>query len=192
MNWTLFSWKTSLQNLDLTTDVCFFGDSITRGGKFQNYFLQKKIVNLGITGDTISGMRERTDMVASVKPKKVFVMAGINDLFLRKTPEMCIDEFKAMYEKLRKSVPDAEIIIQSVLPLNLQKYNKKFDRQKIVIYNKLLSELSDEYSVVFVDLYSEYAKDDNLPEELTVDGVHLYPDSYERWVKKIENLVQRL
>lgn len=45
-NWTLLSWKTSLKNLEINSDIVFFGDSITRGSNFHKKFTNKKIVNL--------------------------------------------------------------------------------------------------------------------------------------------------
>ncbi len=188
-NWTLFSWKSSLINLNLTTDVCFFGDSITRGAKFQDYFKDKRICNLGITGDTISGMTGRTDMVASVHPKKVFVMAGINDLISGKNPEQCVENYRFLLQGLQKDVPEAEIYVQSVLPINPEKYGKKIDLLRIVRFNDMLSAMSNECNVVFIDVYSEYEKNDKMPEELTVDGIHLRENAYEYWAKKIDSLV---
>lgn len=70
--------------------VCF-GDSLTAGygvttKERWSYLLQKKlnceILNLGINGETTSGMLSRSyDDVILNKPTHVIIMAGTNDLF---------------------------------------------------------------------------------------------------------------
>lgn len=73
-HWALFSWNSCLKNLNIHADIAFFGDSLTRGGDFQNYFKDLKTVNLGFSGDTLRGMSDRIDMLKSVMPKKIFFM----------------------------------------------------------------------------------------------------------------------
>ena len=80
INYTLISWESSLAQLDYDADIVFLGDSITQMGNFQSYFIDKRIINLGISGDSLCGMTSRVNMISNVKAEKVFLMAGI--LFL--------------------------------------------------------------------------------------------------------------
>ena len=72
-------------------DMILFGDSLTFGFgvpkknswayKLQEQFSNITILNKGINGDTTSSMLTRFYKdVTSKKPKKVFIMAGTNDL----------------------------------------------------------------------------------------------------------------
>ena len=53
-NHALLAWENCLEKLDYDADVVFFGDSITYQSDFQHPGL--KIVNLGYSGDTLSGI----------------------------------------------------------------------------------------------------------------------------------------
>jgi len=71
--------------------VCFFGDSITHGGRFHryvsDYYLTRfptrtvRFVNAGVSGDSAGGAMGRLDEdVLSKKPTSVAVMFGMNDV----------------------------------------------------------------------------------------------------------------
>lgn len=71
--------------------VCFLGDSITNGGRYQgviyNYYLTRfpgrtiRIVNAGRSGDTASGALGRLkEDVIDKKPTSVVIMFGMNDV----------------------------------------------------------------------------------------------------------------
>lgn len=64
-------------------DVVFYGNSITCGSSFQDYFPEVSICNLGYPGDNLDGLTSRSYMIATVKPEKVFVMGGINGHLLK-------------------------------------------------------------------------------------------------------------
>jgi lysophospholipase L1-like esterase len=55
-------------------------DSITAFAQWDNIFPGKAIANRGIPGDTIDGIFARLGAVVQMSPRKVFIMAGINDL----------------------------------------------------------------------------------------------------------------
>lgn len=185
-NWTLFSWKSFLSKLDLKVDVCFFGDSITRGGNFHKFFKNKKVCNLGISGDGLVGMNGRVDMIASVCPEYVFVMAGINDICSRRKPEKCIALYRLLIEKIRDQLPDTRIFVQSILPINTRMRKSLVKNDAIAYYNGLLVTMCDELNIEYVDLYSVYALNGELPEEYTVDGLHIKEEFYCLWYDKIK------
>lgn len=71
--------------------VCFFGDSITHGGRYHSYiydyyltrFPERMIhfVNAGVSGDSAGGAQSRlVEDVASKKPTSVSLMFGMNDV----------------------------------------------------------------------------------------------------------------
>lgn len=71
--------------------VCFFGDSITHGGRYHryiyDYYLTRfpdrtiRFFNAGVSGDTAGGCQGRlTDDVTDHKPTSVTIMFGMNDV----------------------------------------------------------------------------------------------------------------
>lgn len=62
--------------------IVFLGDSITEKIDWKELFSKNNILNRGIGSDTISGLINRTDSIVKLKPSKVFLMIGINDIAL--------------------------------------------------------------------------------------------------------------
>ena len=115
---TVESWNSCLDKLDIDADVVFFGDSITMRYDFQSAFPDKSVVNLGLSADSILDMNNRVYMLETVKPEKIFLMAGVNSL----KNEMMIGKYFSQYVSLvndiRATVPQAELYIISVLPVS--------------------------------------------------------------------------
>lgn len=188
--WARFGWTNTIEKLHTEFDIAFFGNSITRGSDFQLAFPDKKIINLGYSGDNISGMQKRISMIQKSKAKKVFIMAGTNDL-----AHMDIDEYKERYIELisaiQDSIPGIDIVIESVLPTNTKAGGGKYaPNSKVQKANKVAEGIAKKFNCRYIDLYSLYVDENNeLPRELTKDGVHLYPNCYDRWAEKIKCLV---
>ncbi len=190
VNWTLLSWKSSLEKLDYKADIAFFGDSLTRGGDFQNRFNEFKIVNLGLSGDTITGMNGRIEMLKSVSPKKVFIMGGINGM-TSANMKQSIAQYGSMLKSIKEAVPNVELIVQSVLPISKQKEDAFRDNRCIINFNQQLKNLSQESGAAYIDLHSLFYKDGELLPELTVDGIHINSNGYDIWFENIEEYVYK-
>ena len=120
INWTAFSWDSCLKKLEYKADVVFFGDSIVRGGDFHKAFPDKKIVNLGCSGDTLSGMSNRISMIEAVSPEKIFFLGGINGLTDYNLAN-CVKKYTALLEQMKKTNPNAKIHVHSLLPIAKEK-----------------------------------------------------------------------
>lgn len=187
--WARMGWTNSIKNLHTEFDIAFFGNSITRGSDFQMAFPDKTIINLGYSGDNILGMIRRVPMIQASNAKKVFIMAGTNDLV-----HINLDEYKTRYsnllESIQNSIPDIQIYIESVLPSNHELAKKSADNSKIRKANDIAKLLAEQHNCQFIDLYSIYANEnDELPKEMTPDGVHLYSQYYEKWAEEIKPFV---
>src|SRR6478735_10221234 len=58
----------------------FLGNSITERGAWGELLSGQPIMNRGIGGDNTFGVLARLEGVAKAKPKKIFLLIGINDL----------------------------------------------------------------------------------------------------------------
>ena len=180
------SWNSCIRKLNIKADIVFFGNSITEGGEFQDFFPDKKVVVLGYIGEDTKGMLRRVEAITSVNPKKIFLMAGINGLKKQK-----LEDFSKWYELLVDSIqvtnPQAKIYIQSILPIT--KESTFCDNNKINEANMLLKELSRSKNIVFIDLHSKFNVNNSLKEELTFDGVHIKKEAYLIWVQEIRKYI---
>ncbi len=188
--WCIRGWTNTLNKLDYDADVVFFGNSITCGGDFQNHFPNVKTCNLGYPGDNIDGMMLRIEQIKAVSPEKVFVMAGINGLSLQ-TEAVFESKYQIMVDSIKIAVPDAEIYLQSILPINHRMRDKTKGRKDIIKNaNSIIKAIAQRSDCVYVDLWSLYEKDGEMPNELTRDGVHLFPKAYDRWMEAIRKYIE--
>lgn len=187
-NWAVFSWNNTMEKLSYTADIVFFGDSLIRGSDFRERFKDKKIVNLGYSGDTLSGMIERIPMVKAVSPKQVFLLGGINGL-TNMNIDRCADKYAQLLDCLSEALPETKIYVHSVLPLSKEKERSICLNESIVKFNQKIEKISRERQIPFIDLYSLYVLDGKMNPELTKDGIHLLPESYDIWGNAIDKYI---
>ncbi|HUX93953.1 MAG TPA: GDSL-type esterase/lipase family protein, partial [Ignavibacteriaceae bacterium] len=60
--------------------IVFIGDSIINGCEWSELIQNSNIKNRGIISDTTEGILNRIDKTLEAKPKKIFIMIGVNDL----------------------------------------------------------------------------------------------------------------
>ena len=188
----LRGWTNSLESLHDTVDVVFFGNSITYGGSFDQVFLDMKVCNLGYPSDDLAGMRKRIPQVVALHPRKIFIMAGTNNLS-RYEHDSFEQQYKELIKEIKQQLPDASIFVQSILPYNSNICKTKFkvDRKQATIEaNRVIKNVADGEGLKFVDLYSLYADyDGQMNISLTPDGVHLRSEAYKIWYKEIKQYI---
>lgn len=187
--WCIQGWTNTLKKLGYDADVVFFGNSITSGGNFQNYFPDKKTCNLGYPGDGMVGMALRVGQVKAVNPEKVFVMTGINGSRGRDN-EVFESQYQRMVDTLRKVVPNAEVYLQSILPVNYGKTKAYANIEEIKSANEIIKKIAQRSNCIYVDLWTLYQNEGEMPQELTRDGVHLFPEAYDRWMEEIRKYIE--
>ncbi|NEP00244.1 MAG: G-D-S-L family lipolytic protein [Symploca sp. SIO2E9] len=187
--------KTHFESLPPTDSaIIFLGDSLTDGCEWSELFPGKIIKNRGISGDRTDGVLNRIDEIVRAKPRKILIMVGINDLVQGKNLVTVINNYKLILEKFQYQLPDTEVVIQSVLPINSPRAWEtkqiKFNNSKVIAMNTKLQGLAEEFSFEYIDLFSSFVDADNqLDLRYTLDGVHLNGEGYLHWQKNIEKNV---
>lgn len=166
--------------------VVFLGNSITEVGRWSELLPADKAVNRGISGDNSWGVVNRLDQVLAVKPRKIFLMIGVNDI-KRGTPIPCIvANYERIITKVKAQSPKTTLYLQSVLPVTesiLASIYAKINNQTIRTLNEQLQVLAVKYQLTYVDLHNEVFREENgqLKRELTTDGLHLKHAAYLLW-----------
>ncbi len=164
-------------------DVLFYGDSLTAGGNFGEFFPGLRVVNLGINGATIGDLTGWVPRVSANHPDKIFVMAGGNDLDADNV-EQCAELFRGLLDALREACPDAEIFVESMLPADKAIASRANRPNRVVRdFNARLEALAEEYGMPFLDIYPAYEVRGGLNGELTEDGIHLKADAFGPWAE---------
>ncbi|HEY9673036.1 MAG TPA: GDSL-type esterase/lipase family protein [Waterburya sp.] len=182
--------KTHFETLPKSeSDVVFLGDSITDCCEWQELFRGVSIKNRGISGDTTNGILNRLDEVVQAKPKKVFIMIGINDINQGKTVSDIFQNYWTILKYFKEKTPLTKVFVQSLLPVNNQLFPNYQTNHKVIQLNTKIKELAQEWSFQYVDLFSAFSdkdKDNGLNPHYTTDGIHLNGRGYLVWKGMIE------
>ncbi len=173
-------------------DIVFLGNSITQqGGDWSAKFARDDIKNRGIGGDVTDGVLARLAEIYHAKPKAVFLMIGINDIYNWHnkwgipSPEYVGKNILKIADEIHRKSPKTKIYIQTVLPTDLEPV-----KEAIIIVNDIIKshEATGHYQVI--DLYSAFVSPNGLIKpELTKDGIHLTLEGYELWVESLEEIM---
>lgn len=139
-------------------------------------------VGIGVGGITTDAFIEVTGQssnltiaqtMAAIGPKRMLVMMGTNDV-----SNMSVDEFITAYEaslaELRKSAPDAAIVVAAIPPVAQWKDSEMLNASSVRQFNEALLAMCEEAGYPYLNAYEALAGDDGyLPEAFTDDGYHL-------------------
>ena len=175
-------------------DIIFLGDSLTEEGQWSELLENPNIKNRGIGGDTTDLILNRLDTILASQAQKVFLMVGINDLLgigkAVKTIEQIILVYSAILTEFQNKLPNTEVFIQSVLPVNNKTTRYWQDNNNILQLNLHLKNLAKEFCYQYIDVYSHLSDSHHkLDICYTEDGLHLNGRGYLKWKKAVEEYV---
>lgn len=170
--------------------VVLLGDSLTARFPMEKLPAGVRIVNRGIGGDKVGGWKfygllDRLDCsVEALKPSKLFLMIGVNDIVSANTPE---DEMtsgmRTLLTRLKETVPADRIYVQSVLPVR-DKFAEK--NAKIDAFNVVLQREAETAGVHFLNLHPLFEDTEGkLSDQVTSDGIHLRDPGYDIWAEQL-------
>ena len=119
-------------------------------------------------------------------------MLGINELGHR-NDQGYQDEFRALIEQVQLLLPDAQIYIQSIIPVNAEvclrtKQPAYITNEQIAIYNELLREVALEKEVYYLEVQEAMVDESGqLPADASADGIHFRKDGYSTWYEYLKN-----
>ncbi len=179
-------------------NIVFLGDSLTEGCEWSELLQNTDVKNRGVTADRTDDILMRLDPIVAGKPRKVFLMAGVNDMgWQNKTPDHVAANIRKIVERFEKESPDTEIYLQSLMPVGKEDADNPYinylrKKEDIKAANALIKSLADEKGLIYIDLYPLFADSEgNLKAEYTNDGLHLLGEYYIIWkdavIKYINN-----
>ena len=167
-------------------DYVFLGNSITAGTDWAKLLNLPQAKNRGISGDITFGVLERLQDIIDGKPKKVFILIGINDISRNIPDSLILRNYKLMIDRIRKGSKKTHIYFNTLLPVNASfgKFKNHYGKDDHILYiNSEIKKLAAK-KITIIDLYQQFLdKDNHLKAELTKDGLHLIPEGYQVWAK---------
>jgi len=188
-------------------DVLFLGDSITnhwrnpKRGKpiWDREFAPLKAANFGISSDRTQHVlwRLRNGEVENFSPKVVVLLIGTNNtgwerdgVTPRNSTEEVIEGVTAVVHKLRKSFPEAKILLLGILPRGEKDAPQRAQIREI---NEAISHLNDDRYVFFLDIGDQFLDaDGNIPVNVMPDLLHPSRKGYEIWADSIREPLAKL
>ena len=176
-------------------ELLFLGDSITEGWpQFRPQFFQNNpFVGRGIGGQTTPQMllRFRQDVI-ELQPKKVILLAGINDIAQNTGPislDQIMDNIKSMTEIAKAN--GIEMILCSVLPANSFPWRPEIvPTQKVIDLNQNIQAYAAEQGLVYVDYYTPMVDSQGgLKAHLGYDTVHPNAAGYQLMEQILSNYI---
>lgn len=156
-------------------DVAMFGDSYMEYGNW-NDILGYDVANLGIAGDDTTGMLKRMNQVLIVKPKVVFITAGINDVDKRVPVDKIYDNLQKMIHTFNSS--GIKVYVNSAV---LSGKTKIARNEKLSLLNEKLSSNQVRGSYKFIDLNHILAPNGVMDPKYSSDDTHINAEGYALW-----------
>ncbi len=166
--------------------IVFFGNSITNMHEWWEAFgSRQNILNRGNSGATTSELIENLPTIIKLKPTKLFIEIGTNDLGNKNIgiPDSVAGRIAVIVDRIRKESPETKIFVQSILPSEAGIRTKELITQT----NNRIKSLVEPLGATYIDLFDIMG---GIPtKEISYDGLHLTSKGYAIWLDKISPLV---
>ncbi len=172
-------------------DAVFVGDSLTVGFQMSSDLVEPEFLAstaLSVTGlgsvDAPGGGGSILDRIWNDSYKKIYIMLGINELIEPSNKDAFIAKYSGVIDLVKESHPDAYIYVQSILPVSQKEDSRgRLRNEYIRDFNVALEQMTVEKGAYYLDIASALADENGfLPEDSTVDGIHLHQEYYLKWL----------
>ncbi|MFM8475129.1 MAG: GDSL-type esterase/lipase family protein, partial [Planctomycetaceae bacterium] len=187
-------------------DFLLVGDSITQqwgspldtgvlNAAWQERFGKLQTVNIGIGGDKTQNVLWRLDHggVSGLQPRVIVLMLGNNNMFF--TPETGVEAaargIQMCARNLRAKFPTAQLVVTKILPAHAPAHRFYEDiRSTNAALDQL--ELERDPGLRVLDLWADFTTETGAlrPELFTADKIHLSPEGYAVYAKRLQPLVE--
>lgn len=177
-----------------TAGVVFLGDSIvqrlrqTGAASYAAAFGSLQPLNMGLTGDTTSQMLYRIrhqGLLDGIRAKVVVLEVGTNNITLSDNPDATAAGVAAVVNEIRTRLPDAKIVLASVLPRPAP-----FDNRVVNKVNDRLALLADGGDVRFVNASPFFSSPRAKAKYFIPGDIHLTANGYKVWTDLLQPAVQ--
>lgn len=171
--------------------IIMLGNSITAECEWSELMQNPDIINRGVIGDGTGDILERLDPIIAAKPKKIFLLIGVNDLMF--LPLSKIQEF---YEKivlrLVTETPSTQLYLESILPIHNDLRRNGMKNEDIDALNQFIEQVAKKYQLTYIDLNSAFKNTEgSLRQDFSLDGIHLNGEGYLLFKKIVEPYINR-
>jgi lysophospholipase L1-like esterase len=178
-------------------DIIMLGNSLTHGASWNDLLGRPSIIEMGIPSDVLRGYIARVNYVLLHKPKIVFIMGGLNDIYNWTPVEDIFKVYTRLINELRSK--NIAVVIQSTT-YAARNYGKEYGgtpesnagrNREVDKLNKLLSDYAKNNKLDYIDLLPLITRAGYLKDELSWDGLHFRAEAYQLWGREVEKILQK-
>lgn len=160
------------------------GDSLAESaGEYG--FLNQSILFAEI-GCSVTGAGNLVDSMKKMYPGKIFLAFGSNDMENYGTNvERFIEHYREMISDIQAELPDAQIYVSAVLPMQQKAIDREPKRKNVELYNEKLKNLCETMKLTFLDPGFILEQDASLYEP---DGIHAVKKFYYKWLTYLADM----
>ncbi len=179
------------RSVDKTDLVLFTGSSSIRmWSSLKSDFPKHNVVNMGFGGSEMADLLHyANDIIVPLKPKKIFIYEGDNDISFGRTIEEILSAADSILIVVRKSIPDASVIFISAKP-SLSRWKLK---PQYEAFNKALKDwTATKKRVRFADVWTPMLdKTGAVKNDIFIeDGLHLNKKGYAIWTATLKKYLR--
>ena len=168
-------------------DVVLLGDSITWAGKWESRFPGVRIVNRGIPGYKTANVLSEMDATIALRPKKAFLMIGINDLLGMAPVDQVYDGTVAIVRRLQAA--EIPVVMLATLECSRKSCVQAVDWVREL--DRKLEAFARAQKIPYIDLNPKITDPDRgLLPDYTWDGLHLSEPAYVIWADAIRPYIR--
>jgi lysophospholipase L1-like esterase len=158
--------------------LLFLGDSLLADFDWQERITHFEVINMSVFGETAQGLLNRLPMVQEQveAPDIILIMTGTNNMLME--DYSYVETIRQIVVSLSHSYPTAEIIINSLIPLQIP----WMKTEEIKQINNELEALSLQAGCCFLDVFSKFTSKPGL---FQADGIHCTETGYNLWARSI-------
>lgn len=169
--------------------IVMLGNSITAECEWAELLDNQLVINRGVIGDGTADILARLDNVIEIKPKKVFLLIGVNDLQFVPL-SIILKNYEKIVSRITEETPTTKLYLESILPVHNSLRRTGIKNEDIEMLNKGIFDISKKYSLEYIDVASKLKNTEgSLKEELSLDGIHLNGEGYLILKNVLENHV---
>ncbi len=171
----------------MSKSIAFIGDSLTEWFDWQGRFPGYRVLNLGISGETVEGLLARRARIRAAldNPDYLFLMTGINNIAMGQYD--ITGPYREIVRNLTTWYRRSKVVIQSILPATLEVISNNVIRDA----NRTLEQIARDHGAEYLDIYRSFVDAHGIPksEFLQDDGVHLSSRGYAVWSAVVDNFL---
>lgn len=172
--------------------ILFIGSSSIRlWSDLQQRFPGKPIIRRGVGGCELWQIVDYYTpyILFPYHPRKIFIYAGENDIAAGKSGEFVFEEFRKLFEMIRKQLPHTQVYFLSA---KMSPSREKGFKEIAVANNLVENYLGDKPDSKFIDVNAVILKTGtSMPDSslFKADYLHLNSKGYDRWQQVLEPYV---